>query len=154
LVSISQLLNAGYVVLFCEDSCKIFDAKKLLGEIPVNKGLYCIKGPKRPFMGAAKVNEALTMCDAHARLGHITPDSIKYMLKDGVITGIMLDPSDFTMDKCGLCEYAKATQKAIGKMRDPLRCEHFSDKVHTDLWGPSPVKTPGQKEYFASFTED
>ncbi|KAG2101095.1 uncharacterized protein F5147DRAFT_581754 [Suillus discolor] len=78
LVSISWLSSAGYVVLFCENLCKIFDAKKkLLGEIPVNKGLYCIKGPKRPFMGAAKANKVLTMCDAHARLGHIAPDSIK-----------------------------------------------------------------------------
>jgi hypothetical protein len=41
------------------------------------------------------------------------------MIKDGVITGMTLDPSDTTMEKCDSCEYAKATRKPIGKARDP-----------------------------------
>ncbi|KAG2119730.1 uncharacterized protein F5147DRAFT_563770 [Suillus discolor] len=147
LVSISCLTSAGYTVLFHENLSKIFNEKKMMmGEIPVDKGLYCIRGPKRPFAGVMNAKEALTMRDVHTRFSHIAPNSIKCRLKDGIITGIALDPSELTLDKCDSCEYAKATQKAIGKK--------FGDEVHMDLWGPSPVQTPGHKEYFVSFTDD
>lgn len=128
--------------------------KKLLGEVPVSKGLYCVKGPRKLFAGLANADETLTMCEVHARLGHISPDSIAKMICDGVINGIKLDPSDATMDKCNSCEYAKATRKPIGKIRNPLRREKFGDEVHSNLWGPSPIRTPGHKEYFMSFTDD
>ncbi|KAG2157035.1 hypothetical protein DEU56DRAFT_722733 [Suillus clintonianus] len=155
LVSISHLTAAGYVVLFRADTCKIFNKmKKMLGEIPVNKGLYYIKGPRKLFSGLAKTDEQLTMREIHSRLRHVAPESIRLMIKNGIITGIKLDPSDATMDKCDSCEYAKATRKPIGQIQNPPQCEKFSNKVHSDLWGPSPVKTPGHKEYFMSFTDD
>jgi len=120
LISISRLTAAGYAALFRETLCKIFDEKRRkLGEIPVNKGLYCIKRPQKTFAGVAKANDVLTMREIHARLGHISPDSIRQMIKDGVITGITLDPSDTTMEKCDSYEYAKVTRKPIGKVRDP-----------------------------------
>jgi hypothetical protein len=155
LVSISHLTAAGYAALFRANSCKIFsDMKKLLGEVPVSRGLYCVKGPRKLFAGLANADETLTMRKAHTRLGHISPDSITKMIRTGVIIGIKLDPSDATMDKCDSCEYTKATHKPIGKIRDPPRREKSGDEVHSDLWGPSPVRTPGHKEYFVSFTDD
>jgi len=155
LVSISRLAAAGYAALFRGESCRIFnDRKKQLGEIPVNKGLYCVKGPKGLFAGISNDTEPLTMREIHARLGHMAPDTIAKMIRDGTITGIKLDPSDASMDSCDSCEYAKATRKPIGKVRDPPRRENFGDEVHTDLWGPSPVETTKHKEYFVSFTDD
>ncbi|KAG2117137.1 uncharacterized protein F5147DRAFT_543097, partial [Suillus discolor] len=68
--------------------------------------------------------------------------------------GIDLDAAEKIMDTCKSCEYTKATRKPIGKVCDPVYRESFGDKVHMDLWGPSPVRTPGHKEYFASFTDD
>ena len=32
--------------------------------------------------------------------------------------------------------------------------DKFSGKVHTDVWGPSPVKSIGGKSYYISFTND
>jgi hypothetical protein len=136
-------------------TCKIFDAKKReLGEIPVNKGLYCVKAPRKLFAGVASAKEPLTMEEVHVRLGHITPEAIRKMLHDGTITGITLDPAHSTMGACKSCKYAKATQKAIGKVQDPPRHEKICDEVHTDLWGPSPVQTIAKSQYFASFTDD
>ncbi|KAG2066051.1 hypothetical protein BDR04DRAFT_941049, partial [Suillus decipiens] len=54
---------------------------------------------------------------------------------------------------CESCKYAKAMCKPIDKVRDPPWHEKFSDKVHSDLWGPSPVRTPAHKEYFVSFMD-
>ena len=76
------------------------------------------------------------------------------MLKDGTITGLTLDEAHPTMGACDSCEYAKTTRKPIGKERDPPRRENLGDEVHTDLWGPSPVQTPGHSQYYVSFTDD
>ncbi|KIN94648.1 hypothetical protein M404DRAFT_96503, partial [Pisolithus tinctorius Marx 270] len=95
---------------------------------------------------------SLTMEEIHIRLGHIAPEAIQRMLKDGTITGIKLDEAHSTMGTCGSCEYAKATRKPIRKERNPPCHEHLGDDtasisqffmtkhVHTDLWGPSPVQ--------------
>jgi hypothetical protein len=145
LVLISCLTATGYAALFHENSCKIlYDRKKKqLAEIPVSKGLYCVKAPRAPFAGLANAKELLSMQDIHMRLAHMAPDTIQKMIHDGTITGMSLDPSNSIMEACDSCEYAKATWKAIGKVRDPPRCEYFGNKVHSNLWGPSPVKTPG-----------
>ena len=94
------------------------------------------------------------MAEVHAQLGHIAPTAIRTMLKDGTISGISLNEAHSTMGTCDSCEYAKASYKPIGKERDPPRREELDDKVHTDLWGPSPVQTPGHSLYYASFTDD
>ena len=76
------------------------------------------------------------------------------MLKDGTITGITLDDTHATMGTCNSCEYAKTMHKPIGKLHDPPRCEKLGDKVHTDLWGPSPVQMSTHSRYYVSFTDD
>jgi len=155
LISISKLDLAGYAALFRDKRCQIFDArKKKLGEVPLNKGLYCVKRLRRIFAGLAKASDLLTMAEVHTRLGHIAPTAIRAMLKDGTITGITLDEAHSTMGACDSCEYAKATRKPIGKEHDPPRREELGDEVHTDLWGPSPVQMPGHSLYYASFTDD
>ena len=58
------------------------------------------------------------------------------------------------MGACDSCEYAKASRKPIGKERDPPHRKELGDEVHTDLWGPSPVQTPGHSSYYALFTDD
>ena len=155
LVSISKLDLAGYAALFRNKHCQIFDArKKRLGEVLLNKGLYCVKCPHHIFAGLAKASDPLTMAEVHAQLGHIAPTAIHTMLKNGTISGISLDKAHSTMGTCDSCEYAKALRKPIGKERDPPRHKELGDEVHTDLWGPSPVQTPGHSLYYASFTDD
>ena len=45
-------------------------------------------------------------------------------------------------------------RKPIGKLHDPPRRDKLSDKVHTDLWGPSPVQMSVHSRYYVSFTDD
>jgi hypothetical protein len=59
--------------------------------------------------------------------------TIMQMIRNNAITGISLDPSETTMDRCDSCEYAKATRKPIGKVQDPPRREDSGDEVHSDL---------------------
>ena len=155
LISISKLDIAGFAALFHDKCCQIFSEKrKKLGEVPLTKGLYCLKLARKPFVGLAKASDTLTMAEIHLRLGHLAPEAIRKMLKDRTITGIILDNAHATMGTCDSCEYAKTTRKPIGKLCDPPRGEKLSDEIHTDLWGPSPVKTSAHSWYYASFTDD
>jgi len=94
------------------------------------------------------------MQEVHEQLGHIAPDSIHQMIKDGTVIGVTLDEAYELMGTCDSCEYAKLMCKPIGKLHDPLRQSNLGDEVHTDLWGPSPVQTGGHSRYYASFTDD
>ena len=68
-------------------------------------------------------------------MGHIAPDTIEQM-------------------PCVSCEYGKATCKPIKKSCEKPRASKFGDEIHSNVWGPSPVRTPGHKEYYVSFTND
>ncbi|KAG6329956.1 hypothetical protein ID866_9133 [Astraeus odoratus] len=62
LVLISKLDAAGYAALFHDSCCKNFDAKKkMLGVIPVNKGLHAVDAPWKLFAGIASTDQLLTM---------------------------------------------------------------------------------------------
>ena len=155
LISISKLDVAGFAALFRDKHCQIFSKKrKKLGEVPLTKGLYCLRSACKPFVGLTKASDTLTMAEIHSRLGHLAPEAIRKMLKDGTITGIALDDAHATMGTCDSCEYAKTTRKQIGKLCDPPRHEKLGDEVHTDLWGPSPVQTSVHSRYYVSFTDD
>ena len=124
LISISKLDVAGFAALFRDKRCQIFSEKrKKLGEVPLTKGLYCLRSARKPFIGLTKALDTLTMAEIHSRLGHLVPEAIRKMLKDGTITGIALDDAHATMGTCNSCEYAKTMCKPIGKLRDPPRCE-------------------------------
>ena len=155
LISISKLTAAGYSALFRNSVCCIFNHyKKLVGEVEVSNGLYRIKHQSKAFAGAAQTVQMLTMEELHRCLSHISPTMIQEMLSKGMAEGIKLDPVHETMGQCESCENAKATCKPIGKIREPQHCKHFGDKVHSDVWGPAPVQTPGHKSYYALFTND
>ena len=72
---------------------------------------------------------------------------------EGAIEGIEL--GDLSMPQmCASCEYAKTTRKPIQKSRVTPRASKFGEEIHSDLWGPSPIQTPGKREYYVSFTDD
>ena len=158
LVSIGKLNVAGYTALFHDKRCQVFDTqKKKLEEIPLPSGLYSLRSShaaRRLFAGLAKHDEPLTMQEVHERLGHIAPNSIHQMIQDGTVTDITLNETHKLMGTCDLCEYAKLTHKPIGKLCDPLCQSNLGDKVHTDLWGPSPVQNSRHSRCYASFTDD
>ena len=150
LVSISRITAAGHKAVFDGSSLKLFNrTKKLLGEIPVSRGLYRVEHEE----SAHAAIETVSVDDLHRRMGHIAPEAAKLLVKKGIVEGIELDESQ-TPRTCDSCEFAKASRKAIKCERVADRSKSFGDEVHSDLWGPAPVKTKGGAEYYVSFTDD
>ena len=155
LVSIGKITAAGYKVIFKGATCRIYDAKdKIIGLISARNGLYRVD--HEVVVNAAMIGEdpeILSIEEIHRRLGHIAPETARKMVSNKAITGIEID-STTSIQQCESCEYAKATRKPIKKIRETPRAAKFGDEIHSDVWGPSPVQTPGRKEYYVSFTDD
>jgi Integrase core domain. len=70
-----------------------------------------------------------------------------------MVEGIELDEMK-PMKTCDACAHVKSTRKPIRKEREKPQAKAIGDKVHSDLWGPTPVRTPQHKEYYVSFMDD
>ena len=84
-------------------------------------------------------------------MGHVNHEDLCHMVKKGMITGINLDMSS-KAEFCESCIKAKATRKPFPK---ESKSEYISygEKVVADLWGPAPVKSLGQKQYYLLFID-
>ena len=87
-------------------------------------------------------------------MGHIAPEAAKALVEKGLVEGFKLDESSKMPSTCSSCEYGKAHRKAIEKERETPRAGKIGDKIHSDVWGPSPVKTIGGREYYSLYTDD
>ena len=144
LVSIGKITSASYKVIFWGPICKIFDSRdKVIGLINVKNGLYHVDYDIAVNVGmVGKAREILTLEELHCQMGHITLETARKMVSTGAVKGIEIDPLT-TIQFCHSCEYAKAIWKPIRKTCVKPRASNFGDKIHLDIWGPSPVPTPG-----------
>jgi hypothetical protein len=112
LVSISRITAAGHKAIFDGPSLKIFNSmKKLLGEIPVSKGLYRVEHTE----SAHTVMETVTVNNLHRRIGHIAPDAAKLLVNKGIVEGIHLDETQ--------------SVRTVRGHRRQCRCERISTQA-------------------------
>jgi len=89
----------------------------------------------------------------HCRLRHIPVDAICTLICYNVVTRLhLLDDKQPIF--CESYEYAKAMCKHISKEQTTLPAKAFGDKIHSDLWGPSPTSTIGGHKYYITFTNN
>ena len=155
LVSISRIAGTGSTVVFSGSLCRIYNKNRaLVGEIKVKGGLYRVFTPNSG-VGAYSFStrQALSINELHRRLGHVSHERAKLLVKKGLIEGIDLE-SDVEATVCESCEWAKGERKSITKVREGERRTAVGDEVHSDLWGPAPVESINHKRYYVSFTDD
>jgi hypothetical protein len=153
LVSVGRLDEAGFTVMFGGGKCT------LVGEDGVEIGMVP-RTPTRVYKVeheeavANAAEERLTLDQFHRRMGHISLDAARKLLKDKMVSGIRLVYSPTKNFFCASCVYAKATRKAAPKMRESDRADVFGGEVHSDLWGKAPVESKGGKKYYVTFIDD
>ena len=153
LISVGQLDEKGFEITFLGGKCSIKGPDgKHVGAVPKTKGLYHVAHDEPKMAHIA--DEELTLDQFHCRMRHISAGVACCLVKNGLITGVRLEPTPSEDYFCESCVYVKATQKSILKAREGERTTKFGDKVYSDLWGLAPVQTKGGKKYYTTFTDD
>jgi GAG-pre-integrase domain len=151
---VGNLDEKGFHVSFGGGKCEITDPNGIIvGKVPKNdRGLYRVEHHSETADAAA---EELTLDQFHRRMGHISPESARRLVRDHLVTGVFLDLTGPVKPFfCESCIYAKSSRKPISKVREGERATVFGGEVHTDLWGPAPVESKGGKKYYITFTDD
>ncbi|CAJ2637857.1 unnamed protein product [Trifolium pratense] len=162
LVSISQLCDSGYSVMFSSTHCYVQDPQsgRLIGTGHRQGGLYVLDELRVPDTAASTSISNVDLSSFrlnlsssnfylwHSRLGHISASRLKYLVSTGALGKLQI--SDIS-DCCG-CKLAKFSALPFNKSVS-VSSEPF-DLVHSDVWGPSPVLTKGGSKYYVSFIDD
>lgn len=91
----------------------------------------------------------------HLALGHLNYQLIVLMIRKGLIRGAKLSSSELsiTPPQCDACMKDKATRASFPASKSG-HAKSVLDLVHSDLWGPAPVKSISGTCYVLTFTDD
>ena len=157
LVSMSKLDLEGYSFSFRNRRFSLFKNSSFVGSGSLCDGLYKLNlnnrfaeslltlhhnfGTKRNL-----INESSSYL-WHKRLGHISKERMKRLVKDGILHNL-----DFTdLDVCVDCikgKQTKHTKKGVTKSGE------FFEIVHTNICGPFDSPSFGKEKYFITFIDD
>src|SRR6266404_3264155 len=152
IISISCLMESGYEAQFKEGRCIIKRRGDIIGLVPVSKnGLF--KTRHTYVLTAHDSSELIDLPTLHRRLSHLAPKSIRALMNAHLVTGLRLI-DDLSPFACDSCDWAKTTRKHIRKHRVTPQASHFGAEVHSDIWGPSVIKSINNRSYYVSFTND
>jgi hypothetical protein len=88
----------------------------------------------------------------HQKMGHLNEDDLKRALRQETIKGLDFNPQS-KLDACETCIKGKLTSKPFPTRNPPKSTERL-EIIHSDVWGPFRVKSPGGASYFVTFTDE
>ena len=153
LISVSRLVPFGYSFNFKDTSFRLLYKSDCVGNGILSDGLYRILLQNDNTQSSMHVHAGIKRCNInedssilwHRRLGHISIERIKRLVKDGVLSTL-----DFTNFKtCVDCIKGKQTNKS---KKGANRSSDLLEIIHTDICCPD-MDIHGQK-YFISFIDD
>lgn len=155
LVSVGMLVKKGYATHFETDGAYVLTPnRKPLFRVNVHNNIYPIITPptiaNAPHVEVALT--AMTMEVFHQSMGHAHPVGLRKMVEDEVITGVEL--TEKTMGQCEPCIKAKHTRAPIPHKRTSPPVKEYGDRIHSDVWGPAPVQTPGGMNYYVTHIDE
>src|ERR1700678_2002459 len=153
LVSVGRLDEAGFTVKFGGGKCVLIGEDDVEIEVVPRMSTRIYKVEHEEAV-ASVAEERLTLDQFHRRMGHVSLEVARKLLKEKMVTGIRLVYSPTKDFFCASCVYAKATRKPAPKMRESERADVFGGEVHSDLWGKAPVESKGGKKFFVTFIND
>ena len=83
----------------------------------------------------------------HSRLGHASISRVKQLVSRGLLGSVSSKSFD-----CMPCQFGKQT--ALPFNNSVSHSLSSFDLIHSDVWGPSPISTPGGSHYFVIFVDD
>ena len=153
LLSVGQLMENGYYVLFDDNACTIHDKK-------TGQQFFAVQMTKNrvfPFDmsitsgSCALVAQESKLADLwHLRYGHLNVKGLQLLGNKNMVVGM---PKINSLNFCEGCVYGKQCRPPfpVGKAWRAVTCLEL---VHADLCGPMSVESLGGSRYFLLFTDD
>ncbi|KAK3043026.1 hypothetical protein RJ639_002594 [Escallonia herrerae] len=148
LISVSGLDREGYFVAFGEKQWKVTKGSMVVARGERVGTLYTLLGTHNHYISLSFIeNQRTTLW--HHRLGHLSESCMKILHSKNALPGMKNIQLDF-------CEgYVYGKQKRVSFRRDGKEKKIERLKlVHTDVCGPTTVKSLGGNFYFVSFIND
>ncbi|GMI80094.1 hypothetical protein HRI_001678700 [Hibiscus trionum] len=152
LLSVPQLTASGNYVLFGPEDVSIFQQVEVIGT-PIVKGrrtesVYVLSA-ESAYVDKTRKNETADLW--HERLGHVSYNKLKVMMKKQILRG--LPQVDIRTDTvCAGCQFGKAHQLPFKES------EHQSqtplELIHSDVFGPVKQISLGGMKYMVTFIDD
>ena len=153
LISVSRFVPLGFSFTFQDNVLNLFYESKRIGIGILANGLYRISLQNEAINYSLHVHIGTKNCNInedssmlwHQRLGHMSIDRIKRLVKDGVLS--TLDYTD--LEACVDCIKGKQTNKS---KKNANRSSNILEIIHTDICCPD-MDMLGKK-YFITFIDD
>ncbi|KAI3507180.1 hypothetical protein L1887_22027 [Cichorium endivia] len=152
LLSVSKLTSDNPLdVLFSHPHFYIQDrvTKRVLAQGRCEDGLYVLTSSPKALFASTKSSLKASFELWHARLGHVSFNTILLLNKLGRLSVTSLLPNPGV---CSSCNMAKAHRLPF--VLNEKRALHVLDLIHCDLWGPSPVCSVESYRYYVTFVDD
>ncbi|KAJ9558487.1 hypothetical protein OSB04_013101 [Centaurea solstitialis] len=161
LLSVSQVCDKKYYILFSETECIILSSKFKVDEslillrTPRRDNVYCLDLNGMPsevvncLFSKASVTESSLW---HRRMGHMNMKTMNALVKNNLVRG--LPQKEFTLDdNCVACLKGKQ-HKASHKSKTINTVSASLQLLHMDLFGPTNVMSIGKKSYCLVIIDD
>ncbi|KAF7839831.1 Retrovirus-related Pol polyprotein from transposon TNT 1-94 [Senna tora] len=155
LISISKLVPLGYSFEFSNNMFKLFFKSNIVGNGTMSDGLFRVQLQDNTSYDTMHASSSISIkrCATnenssmlwHRRLGHISLERVKRLVKEGVLNA--LDFTDF--NTCIDCIKGKQTNKT---KKGAKRSSSLLEIIHTDICSPD-MDSSNQK-YFITFIDD
>jgi len=120
------------------------------------RSLVVIRGKKRGslYMIANEDMVAVTKVvnnstQWHQRLGHMSEKGMKLMVAKGKLSSLKY----VDVGACEHCIFGKQKKVSFSRARKTPKVEKL-ELVHTDVWGPTLVKSIGNLRYYVTFIDE
>ncbi|GAB2285419.1 hypothetical protein Dimus_039704 [Dionaea muscipula] len=154
LLSISKLTRKNNCsVTFSSSGFTIQDltARTVVEVGRCEKGLYILdRGHHGLLSRLSKTNVCASSVLWHARLGHPSPRIVSSLQNNGVLS--FSDNGKPVVQSCFGCQLGKSHRLPFQHSSE--RCTSLFDRIHCDLWGPSPIISPSGYRYYCVLIDD
>ncbi|KAF8256558.1 hypothetical protein EI94DRAFT_1444204, partial [Lactarius quietus] len=127
---------------------------KLIAIVPQVDGLYRVPTPGHVAAIAAGGDLVVQINDLHRRLGHVGIEACREAVQCGMVEGVKLVDPTAPAIVCEPCTRSKVAERSFPKESASPHASEYGGRVHSDLWGPAPVKSFGGREYMLTFTDE
>jgi len=154
LLSVGQLCEKNYKVVFENKTCTIYDKNKgnrVITVVPMTRNRMFPLRFDEHNINLANMAYEDSSCLWHLRYGHLNFQSSKFPTSHALVSG--LPKVEEHKEVCEGCAKGKHARERFPK-GSAWRAHHPLQLVHSDICGPMQTKSLGKSSYFITFIDD